>query len=164
MDSDGGNLSIIAHGKGIEPELIKEEATDFTLRNVDGEEFSLSDFEGRIVVLEFMRIGCLACDAQTKHLKNLKERYGENVTIISLGVGEILGLNESVEDLREYRNSTGADWIFAKSTEEVAFSYMTEMICPAVFVIDEEGYVRYSSGLIQSMVLENVIDKIIEQG
>ena len=163
MDSDGGNQSTIAHGKGIEPELIKEEATDFTLRDVDGTEFSLSDFEG-IIVLEFMRVGCLACDAQIKNLKNLEERYGENVTIISLGVGEILGLDESVEDLREYRNSMGADWIFAKSTEGVAYSYMTEISCSTVVVIDEEGCVRYSccSG-VQSVVLENVIDRLIQQ-
>jgi len=162
MDSDGGNQSIIAHGKGMEPELIKEEATDFTLRGVDGEKFNLSDFEG-IVVLEFMRIGCLACDAQIKNLKNLEERYGENVTIISLGVGEILGLNESCEDLREYRSSIGADWVFAKSTEEAVDSYMAEISCPTVFVIDEEGYVRYRcSGVTQSAVLENVIGRLIE--
>ena len=38
------------------------EAPDFTLMDPDGNEFSLSDFEGeKVIVLEFMNMECSTC-------------------------------------------------------------------------------------------------------
>ena len=38
-------------------------APDFTLTDVDGKTFRLSDQQGKVVVLEFMRTTCSACVA-----------------------------------------------------------------------------------------------------
>jgi peroxiredoxin len=57
------------------PDLLAEgtRAPAFTLKTPEGESVSLSDFEGKAVLLEFFTTWCPHCNAEAPHLKTLAE-------------------------------------------------------------------------------------------
>lgn len=62
-------------------------APDFTLRDVDGRDVRLSDFEGRVVVLDFWATWCVPCEAAMPHLQTLFEKYkGQGLTILGVSM------------------------------------------------------------------------------
>jgi thiol-disulfide isomerase/thioredoxin len=76
-------------------------APDFTLRDLDGKSVSLSDFRGKVVLLNFWATWCTACLAEIPDLVNLQEKSGNQVAIIGVALdgvpdehGEIPGGDE----------------------------------------------------------------------
>ncbi|MFH0823301.1 MAG: TlpA disulfide reductase family protein, partial [Pseudomonadota bacterium] len=59
---------------------------DMTLKNSAGQNVSLSDFRGRVVLLHFWSINCPACKIDEPRLQSLKQTFGP-------GGLEILGVN-----------------------------------------------------------------------
>ncbi|WDC85075.1 redoxin domain-containing protein [Caloramator sp. mosi_1] len=39
--------------------MAKDNAIDFTLKNIDGEEIKLSNYKGKIIILNFLQLGVL---------------------------------------------------------------------------------------------------------
>lgn len=62
-------------------------APDFTLRDVDGRDVRLSDFEGRVVVLDFWATWCVPCEAAMPHLQAIYEKYeSQGLTILAVSM------------------------------------------------------------------------------
>ena len=137
-------------------------APDFALTDLDGKAFRLSDFRGKVVLIDFMATWCGPCRQQMPHLKAVweKEEYRGKVVIISIDVD----LRVSVEELKSYRQGYPyATWIWAKDSAEqrVAASYGVRAI-PTIVVIDQEGYVRFVHvGLTDSSTLIREVDGLL---
>jgi thiol-disulfide isomerase/thioredoxin len=62
-------------------------AIDFTYPDKDGNEFSLSSFEGSLVYVDVWATWCGPCKVEIPHLKKLEEEYhGKNITFLSVSV------------------------------------------------------------------------------
>jgi len=137
-------------------------APDFLLTDLEGKAFRLSDFRGKVVVIDFMATWCGPCRQQIPHLKAAweKEDYMGSVVLISIDVD----VAEPEEALRSYRQGYPyATWIWAKDTAEqrVAQSYRVVAI-PTIVIIDQEGYVRFRHvGLTDASTLIQEIDQLL---
>lgn len=60
-------------------------ATDFTLRDVDGKSVSLSDFAGKVVLIDFWATWCVPCEAEIPHLESLYQK-NKDAGLVVLGV------------------------------------------------------------------------------
>jgi cytochrome c-type biogenesis protein len=147
------------NGNGNGEEL--EEAPDFELTDVDGDTFKLSDFEGDVVILDFMFIECPPCVKEMEHLDDVSDNYNSNdVKIISI---DAMYYTENETQLRDFRDNNGYDWIFAMDTdEEDAHKKYEANQFPTLFIINKKGEIAYEkAGESTYEVLSKEIDKLL---
>jgi len=134
-------------------------APDFTLADVDGNTFRLSDQRGKVVVLVFMRTTCPACVAENPHLTELRAKFGGDVVMLMISI-DPTGDTDSV--LRDYRNQNVVGWIAAvdKAGMSTSLGYEdAQRTTPTIFIIDKNGYMRYRHvGLTQASTLIGEIE------
>lgn len=140
--------------------IAQEVAPDFTLTDIDGVDFSLSDHRGKVVLLDFFATWCGPCVAKIVHLQSLYEEFGEDFVIISISVSPS---SDSVEKLRGFRQEHKIDWTIARDTIGMNDAYDVQYI-PTLVIIDQEGYIRHRHvGLTDESVLQEEIYEIIPE-
>lgn len=141
--------------------ITEEMALDFTLSDIDGVEFSLSDYRGKVVLLDFFASGCGSCVIQISHLKSVHEEFDEDLIIMSISV---LISVDTVERLQQFRQEHEIDWIVARDTIGLRDEYnVTYLDAPVVVLIDQEGYIRYQHlGVVVESVLREKISELVE--
>lgn len=109
--------------------------------------FSLSDYRGRTVVLDFMAVTCTTCRTVTEQvLKPLQARHPD-VVILSIdtwsdpGAGNLGG--ETDQDLVRLQQQTGVPWRHARDTDGVYVTYLAVSL-PKLAVVDPSGQLVYS--------------------
>ncbi|MDI6855680.1 MAG: cytochrome c biogenesis protein CcdA [Candidatus Thermoplasmatota archaeon] len=133
-------------------------APDFTLTDVNGNTFSLSDFRGKVVILDFMATWCGHCRELMSTLKSIHETYPE-VVIISIDIAT----TETNQQLKEFKAEHEADWIFAIDTasEQVSLKYdaITTGI-PKTVIINPDGEIAFAhTGLVSYSELSQEIEE-----
>jgi len=146
---------------GLSPSYGQSAAPDFTLSDLNGVRFSLSDFKGRIVLIDFFATWCRPCREEILHLKALTTLYpNDTFVIISITVDPVHDTNSV---LRSFAKQYEMTWIIARDTAGVANKYKVVVI-PTLILIDQAGYMqsRYE-GLTEKEVLQSKIEVIIPE-
>jgi len=131
------------------------DAPDFTLKTIEGNDFTLSEHIGKVIVLDFMTSWCGWCVPQMGELWEVLEEIGNEIIIVSVDVQ----IGETRDDLEEVFGDYLNKWTFVLDNNEqkVGNKYQVSGI-PKLVIIDKEGNIYYSdSGLTQS---ENLIKEI----
>jgi len=148
----------------IMPSFGQPVAPDFTLTDLNKTRFSLSDFKGRIVLLDFFTTWCKACREEIPHLKALANRYPNNtLVIISIDIDPILDTEQAV---RKWVNKYNVTWIVVPPTLDtagVANKYQI-LELPTLILIDEQGYIRRTHvGTTEEEIIRSEIEMIIPE-
>ena len=61
---------------------------DFTVSLADGGEFTLSDHEGKVILLNFWATWCGPCVGEMPAFEKLQETYGEDLVLVAVNSGE----------------------------------------------------------------------------
>ncbi|MCY3839440.1 MAG: redoxin domain-containing protein, partial [Gammaproteobacteria bacterium] len=113
-----------------------EQIEDYSFVRYDnGERVSLSDFKGKVVLLNFWYPFCGPCRGENPELQKALEKYGPRGF-------EILALNVHPEEdqfVLPYANGTGFDFIQLRSDMEFAKTEFQARGMPANFLLDVEG-------------------------
>lgn len=149
-----------------------EQAPDFALTSTGFEggtqgqpvNFTLADYRGRTVVLDFMAVACTSCRVVTDEvLKPLAARQPDAV-ILSIdtwadeGSGNSFG-GETDADIIRLQNQTGAHWRYARDTDQVYLKYAAVTL-PKIAVIDPDGAIVYSkTGLPKLAEVEAAVER-----
>lgn len=118
-------------------------AIEFSVRAANGKMISLSDYRGRVVLLDFWASWCNPC---RKEMPNVKRAYNE---FHSKGF-EIIGisLDRSENKFESYVNEQRLPWpqIFdGKGWNSKLGSLYAVNAIPASFLLDREGRIRYKN-------------------
>ncbi|GEM_PF-3358645 len=133
-------------------------APNFTLQDIDGSTFSLSDFRGKVVLLDFFATWCGPCRDEMPHLKDVQEEFSEELVVISISVDPDY---DTIERLKQFRQDYDITWILARDTADVHVQYNISAI-PTIYLIDQEGYVRlHHIGLMEENVLTIEVSKLL---
>jgi len=132
-------------------------APDFSLRNLEGETFSLSSYRGKVVIIDFMSTTCFWCMIEMPDLVNFYEEYkGKDIEILSLDISP-----ETEDQLRKFKEGYGAEWVFAVLANEVALDYKVTGI-PTKYMLDKKGFIVWKQlGASNFSVLSEEVDKLI---
>jgi peroxiredoxin len=131
---------------------------DFTFQDANEQLFSLRDFKGSLVLLNFWRISCPWCVVEMPFIQQVDEQWpDEDVVILTINVGD------SAEDVAEFMqdNEISLPVILDRETK-LATNYMVSVF-PLSFFIDAEGGFRgVWPGAFQSVEeLENILEQLI---
>jgi len=134
-------------------------APDFRIRDIDGNEITLSSYRGKsVVVLDFMYIDCPGCEILRKNLDQVYPEFKDRIVIISIDVLP----QDSEDELRAYRNETGIKWYVARDTDNLKQKYGIGSL-PTLVIIDKNGYpVHSSAGEPPPDELRSLFNKAIE--
>lgn len=137
--------------------LAGEEAPDFTVDTVRGEQVSLSDFRGQVVVVDFMSSMCGYCYANGRVLKTLLRQHPDAV-VVSVNFGETATsrLTRPGASVNDYMETVGVDseshpnWYFGTevvdaSKDELADRYRVRST-PVLFLVAPDGTVVERQG------------------
>jgi hypothetical protein len=90
-----------------------------TLRDVNsGETFQITDYQGKVVLVETMAMWCSVCLQQQIHVRTLHERLKMEEDFVSVALD--IDPNEDAGPLRNYARNNGFDWLYAISPVEVS--------------------------------------------
>ena len=93
-------ISTAAAATEVGPEIGKR-APDFTLPTLDGKEASLSQFQGKKVILHFWETSCSACESETPHIQAIFDGWShDDLEIVAVSVGERAAFVQSFMDRR----------------------------------------------------------------
>jgi len=119
---------------GINQDSIKMKATDFKLKDLNGNELSLSDLRGKKVFLNFWATWCPPCKAEMPEIEKLyQETKNSDLVILTVDIGEPLSDVKTFIDQNNYNFKVLLD-----SNQKVAAQYGISAI-PTSFFIDKEG-------------------------
>ncbi len=69
-----------------EKPLMYEKVIDFEGVDLNGNRISLSDYKGKVIVVDFWATWCKPCKAEFPAYKELEEKYGNDVHFVSVGI------------------------------------------------------------------------------
>ena len=141
--------AIHEQAKGFEVDLGEEvglekgqTAPDFTLINLQGEEVTLSELQGKKVVLNFWATWCPPCKAEMPHMQDYYEQYASKDNVEIIGVN-LTYENETVKRVQQFVESYKLTFpIVLEHTQEVSKQYEILTI-PSTFMIDTEGKIQH---------------------
>ncbi len=109
-------------------------AADFTLQNLNGQKVRLSDYRGKVVLLDFWATWCPPCRASVPGIEKIYETYKDKGLVV-LGVSLDEGGWDSVQS---FIKDNGITYTVLKGTDDVASDYQVRTI-PMLYVVDKEG-------------------------
>lgn len=142
----------------IRPVVGKDKAPDFTLVDIEGNEFSLATQLDKVVLINFFAIDCSYCRLEMSHLRNLYNEYSsDHFIIISISVSPW----DTNNDLGNFAQQYHMEWTVARDTDNVANEYGVSPI-PHTIIVDAEGYKRYDHiGLTPETTFRSEINSLL---
>lgn len=140
------------------PMQVEYDAPDLTLATLAGDEESLTDYEGQVVLVNLWATWCPPCKAELPVLQQYYEDHvDEGFVIIGIDFGESEAI---VNNFVKSSNLTYPIWVDEDSASGLAFSSYS---LPASFVIDRDGTVRLAwTGAISQAMLEKYVTPVIQ--
>jgi cytochrome c biogenesis protein CcmG, thiol:disulfide interchange protein DsbE len=122
---------------------VKEEENplvpDFTLKSSEGEEISLSDYSGKVVVLNFWASWCPPCKEEMPEFQKLYDELAESEDAVLLMLNQTDGQRETEKKANSYIEEEGLTFPILYDTGEVGGSIFGINSIPTTVVIDKEG-------------------------
>ncbi|MGH9572037.1 MAG: redoxin domain-containing protein [Candidatus Acidiferrales bacterium] len=120
--------------------ILGMQAPDFTLKNAAGKTYSLHDFKGKAVVIDFVGSWCPPCVAQMPYLQQVNDAYPPaDLEVIGLDIGE------EPKQVGEFAlNSNFTFPMLVGAEPDVTQKYFVGDY-PTTYVIDRSGHIVFKS-------------------
>ncbi len=118
----------------------KRPETDFTLKDAEGRDITLSDLKGKVVLLNFWATWCEGCKTEIPWLIEFEHKYRDK------GLA-VVGVSEDADGwnaVKPYLKTAGVNYTVVVDDGTVANRYSL-LNMPATYVIDRDGKVSAAS-------------------
>ncbi|HSG45757.1 MAG TPA: TlpA disulfide reductase family protein [Anaerolineales bacterium] len=134
---------------------VGERAPEFTGTTVDGETVSLSDYRGRIVLVNDFATWCGPCIFETPHLVDVYNKHMNDVVVIGLNLGE-----QDV-DVAAYQVQFSISYPLLLDPDGRLTETYKPLGLPTSWFIDEDGVIRFVyTGPMTIEMIEEILEAI----
>ena len=136
------------------------DAPGFSLKSVDGEEIKLSDYEGKIIVLDFWATWCGPCRRGIPDLVSLQNQYKDELVVIGISLDQ----EGTVADVKPFMEEYKINYPIVYGNQKVRMDYGNIQAIPTSFVIDTNGkIVDKHVGLVPKSKYEDQIKALLKK-
>ena len=137
-------------------QFVNKRAPDFRVMDTRGEELTLAQYRGQVVLLDFWATWCGPCIAE---MPNVKLAYAKHRDRKFQIIG--ISLDSSIAPLEAYIQREGIEWRqYLDSTGQISGLYGVRAI-PSTFLIDGSGIVRRVN--LRGLALETAVAALVRE-
>ncbi len=119
----------------IEQQLQLKKAPDFELKTLDGKTVKLSEFRGKVVLLDFWATWCGPCRKGVPDLVEIQNQFNNDLIIIGISLDQQNTLNQ-LQPFIDYYN---INYPVVLWNEKVVKDYGNISAIPTSFIINQDG-------------------------
>ncbi len=139
--------------------LGENKAPDFALKSFDGKTVKLSDYKGKVVIIDFWATWCPPCRKGIPDLISIQDEYKKDVVIIGIS----LDSEKTIKDVPGFVKSYGINYPIVYGNEKVVTDYGGIEGIPTAFVVDKKGnIVDKHVGLVPKDTYVNKIKELLK--
>ncbi len=112
---------------------VGETAPDFSLKDLDGKTAALSDFKGKVIILDFFATWCPPCREEIPDFIKLQGEYGDK-GFVMIGVALV-----SLGEAKEFAGKVGINYPVLIDDGKVSAIYGPVRSIPTTFVIGKDS-------------------------
>ena len=120
----------------------KIEARDFELMNMDEEKVKLTDYRGKVVLINFWATWCPPCVREMPSMERLNKKIA-NEDFKVLAINQMEDSDQVFAFTGQFEDEPSFEILF-DITSKVSQSYIVRGL-PTTYLIDKKGHVRYSA-------------------
>jgi thiol-disulfide isomerase/thioredoxin len=158
-------------GKAAEAELfeirklaIGQPVPDIEAADADGKTYKLSDYRGKVVVVDFWATWCGPCLSMIPHEKELVERmHGKPFALIGINV------DQEKETLKGFQDKRKLSWpsLWDPATDDdsgpIAGKWNVQAF-PTLYIVDAKGVIRHKYvGVPEEGVIDDAVDALVKE-
>jgi len=134
-------------------------APDWQLNDVDGKLLRLSDFKGKVVILDFWATWCPPCRREIPGFVSIQKKYADKgFTVIGVSVDE-----QGPSVVKPFMRLLEMNYPVVMGTPKIVVDYGGIEAIPTTFVIDRQGNVVTAyEGFTDQATFESVIAPLLE--
>ena len=136
-----------------------DKAPDFSLKSVDGKTIKLSDYKGKVVIVDFWATWCGPCRRGIPDLVSLQKEFKNDLVIIGIS----LDAEKTIKDVPGFVKSYSINYPIVYGDEKVVMAYGGIQSIPTAFIIDKKGnVVDRHIGLVSKDTYVNKIKELLK--
>lgn|SRR5699024_2313318 len=137
-----------------------QEAPDFTLKDMEGNSFTLSEHEGKVIVLNVWATWCPPCRKEIPDFIDIqREMRDEGVLFVGVSVDR-----EGWEVVRPFAEKYEINYPLVVDDGTINQKYGPFRGIPTTFIINKKGKVEYvAPGMIDQSILQPVLEKLVKR-
>jgi peroxiredoxin len=134
-------------------------APDFTLTDIDGKKLSLSDYHGKVVLLDFWATWCTPCREEIPHFVEMQQKLGPQGFQV-LGIS----MDDDAKPVKGFYQQYRMNYPTAVGDDKLAQSFGGILGLPVNFLIDRDGrVVKKYLGATDVSVFDKDVDDLLAQ-
>jgi cytochrome c biogenesis protein CcmG/thiol:disulfide interchange protein DsbE len=134
-------------------------APDFTVVDLDGKKLSLSDYQGKVVLLDFWATWCTPCREEIPHFVEMQKKFGpQGFQVIGIS------MDDNAKPVREFYRQYNLNYPVALGDDKLAEHFGGVLGLPVNFVIDRQGHIYAKHlGATQASVFDEDVSRLLAQ-
>jgi peroxiredoxin len=149
----------VVRAASVKPDKDRHEAPDFALKDSDGKTVHLTDYRGKVVMLDFWATWCPPCKLEIPWLIDLERKNKDRGF-------EVLGVSmddEGWEVVKPFMREAGLNYRVVIGNDATAEIYGNVESLPETFLIDREGKIAaIHVGLASRKIFEDEVAQLLD--
>jgi thiol-disulfide isomerase/thioredoxin len=143
----------------VKPEAKRKSATDFALKDLNGNTARLSDYRGKVVLLNFWATWCGPCKIEIPWFIEFEQKYKDRgFAVLGIAMDD-----EGWDAVKPYLAARKVNYRVVIGNDDLAQRYGGVDSLPTTFVIDRDGRIASQHvGLVSRKDYEGEINQLLE--